>query len=129
MNSHSLLMVVVGACIGGVITLFLTSTSPVVTTEPSESPTTQVSHRVSQQLALDDMLVGLENKTGDEFDRAFIREMILHHQGAVLMANVAMEEATREEIKKLAAEIVSSQTAEIELMNQWQKTWFPKDIP
>jgi uncharacterized protein (DUF305 family) len=47
-------------------------------------------------------------------DRAFIDAMVPHHQGAVEMAEVALENADHEEIRSLAEDIVSAQEAEIE---------------
>src|SRR3989344_597447 len=58
----------------------------------------------------------LEEKTGDEFDRAFMSEMIIHHQGAVDMASLAKQNAKRDEIKKMAEDIIFSQTKEIKQM-------------
>lgn len=70
------------------------------------------------------MMQGLENKTGDEFDKAFISEMTLHHQGAIDMANTALKNAKHQEIKDLANAIISAQTQEINQMKEWQKAWF-----
>jgi uncharacterized protein (DUF305 family) len=46
-------------------------------------------------------------------DRAFVREMIPHHQMAVEMAKMAEEQGEHAEIKTLAASIVEDQNAEI----------------
>lgn len=70
------------------------------------------------------MMQGLENKTGDEFDKAFISEMILHHQGAIDMANAALKNAKHQEIKDLANAIISAQTKEINQMKEWQQAWY-----
>jgi len=74
--------------------------------------------------AMDDMMRGLEGKTGDDFDKAFLSEMIMHHQGAVEMANAALTNAKHEEIKTMANAIISAQTTEIQQMQDWQKTWY-----
>lgn len=66
----------------------------------------------------------LEGKTGDEFDMAFISEMILHHEGAVEMAELALTNAGHQEIKDLAQVIISAQNKEISDMKAWQTTWF-----
>ena len=70
------------------------------------------------------MMQGLENKTGDEFDKAFISEMVLHHQGAIDMANAALKNAKHQEIKDLANAIISAQTKEINQMKEWQQVWY-----
>jgi uncharacterized protein (DUF305 family) len=61
-----------------------------------------------------------------EFDLRFLNGMIPHHQGAVMMAKDALNKSKRPEIKKLAQAIISSQTAEIKQMQQWQQTWYKK---
>lgn len=70
------------------------------------------------------MMQGLNNKTGDEFDKAFISEMILHHHGAIDMANAALKNAKHQEIKDLANAIISAQTKEINQMKEWQQAWY-----
>ncbi len=74
--------------------------------------------------AMDDMMAGLEGKTGDEFDKAFLSEMIMHHEGAVQMAEAALQSAKHQEIKDMARAIISAQTAEINQMRMWGKNWY-----
>ena len=69
------------------------------------------------------MMVALEGKTGDDFDKAFIEQMIMHHQSAIDMAAPADTNASRQEVKTLASEIVAAQTLEIKQMKQWQSDW------
>lgn len=66
------------------------------------------------------MLEGLE---GDEFDEAFIRMMIPHHEGAIDMAEEALEASAHEEVKQLARDIISAQQREIDMMKGWQREW------
>ncbi|MCE9628778.1 MAG: DUF305 domain-containing protein [Candidatus Vogelbacteria bacterium] len=66
----------------------------------------------------------LNGKTGDEFDKAFISEMIMHHQGAVEMAQLALKNAKHAEIKTLANAIISAQNKEIADMKAWQEAWY-----
>jgi len=70
------------------------------------------------------MNVALEGKTGDDFDQAFLDEMIVHHQGAVQMAELASSSAKHQEIKDLAAAIVAAQNEEIGRMQSWQRSWY-----
>ena len=72
----------------------------------------------------DAMSKSLESKTGDDFDVAFIDTMIVHHEGAINMANIAKVNAKHEEIKKMADNIISAQTSEINMMNTWKKEWY-----
>jgi uncharacterized protein (DUF305 family) len=74
--------------------------------------------------AMAGMTSGLEGKTGDEFDRAFIEGMIVHHEGAVAMAEQALQTAKHPEIKHMAQEIIAAQTREIETMRGWLQAWF-----
>jgi uncharacterized protein (DUF305 family) len=71
----------------------------------------------------------LKDKSGDDFDRAFITQMITHHQGAINMAEDAKKSAKHEEIKKLADNIISAQTTEITQMKEWYKSWYNIDVP
>lgn len=59
------------------------------------------------------------------FDLLFIDSIIRHHQGAIEMAQQAQKEATKPEIKKLAGDIIATQTAEIQQMQAWRKAWYP----
>ena len=59
-----------------------------------------------------------------QFDLRFLNAMIPHHQGAVTMAQEALSKSKRPEIKKLAQDIIRSQTAEIAQMQQWKKAWY-----
>ena len=70
------------------------------------------------------MNTSLQGKRGSAFDKAFIDEMIVHHQGAIDMANLALENSKRKEIKDLASAIISAQTEEIRQMTQWKNIWF-----
>ena len=53
---------------------------------------------------------------GNPTDRAFIAAMVPHHESAVEMAAIAKTEATSSFVKRLAADITRSQTAEIAQM-------------
>ena len=62
--------------------------------------------------AMDSMMAGLSGKTGDAFDKAFIEEMIMHHEGAVAMAQAALKNAKHPEIK---------------IMKGWLKDWYGEE--
>jgi uncharacterized protein (DUF305 family) len=57
-------------------------------------------------------------------DEQFLAAMIEHHQGAIEMAQIALERTEREEVRRLAVEILSVQQAEIEQIRTWQQEWF-----
>lgn len=67
---------------------------------------------------------GLSGKIGDELDKAFIDEMIIHHEGAVEMAGTLIAGTKRSELLKLGNDIISAQTGEIEMMKRWRTEWF-----
>ena len=73
------------------------------------------------------MMAGLESKEGAEFERAFLDEMIVHHEGAVAMAQMVLQKSQRPELLKLANEIIAAQTAEIGMMRNWKAQWFGAD--
>lgn len=76
------------------------------------------------QGAMQGMMAGLDGKTGDDFDKAFLSEMIMHHQGAVDMAQLALTNAKHQEIKDLAKNIIDAQNKEIADMKKWQGSWY-----
>jgi len=59
----------------------------------------------------------------DEYDRAFLANMIAHHEGAVAMAELATESAEHQAIKDMAENIISAQNREITDMKSWQRQW------
>ncbi len=54
---------------------------------------------------------------GNGTDRAFVAEMVPHHESAVEMAKVARSRGQHPEVKKLADAIITAQNAEIKTMN------------
>lgn len=58
------------------------------------------------------------------FDLRFLDAMTPHHQGAVKMAQEALQKSKRPEIKKLAESIIADQDKEIAQMQQWRKAWY-----
>lgn len=65
----------------------------------------------------------LKGKTGDEFDKAFLEQMIVHHQGAINMAAPGATRAQHQEVKDLTKRIIDAQSKEIRQMKQWQSDW------
>lgn len=64
----------------------------------------------------------LENAT--DFDKAFIENMIPHHQLAIIMAQMLKSGTNRPEMLTLANNITESQSREIEQMQEWYKSWY-----
>jgi len=57
------------------------------------------------------------------FDEQFLRMMIEHHTQATSMAALLPSKTQRPELVKIGQDIIKSQSAEIEQMKGWQKTW------
>lgn len=70
------------------------------------------------------MMSGLEGKTGDDFDKAFLQEMIVHHEGAIDMAEALLKNTKRPELVKLGNDIIKAQTGEVSMMKGWLVAWF-----
>ncbi len=56
-------------------------------------------------------------------EKQFVEDMIVHHQAAVTMANQVLKLNPRAEVKKLANDIISAQTSEINMMKDWITNW------
>ena len=65
----------------------------------------------------EDDMSALTAATGNEFDALFLAGMIAHHEGAINMTNPVASSANME-VKKLAENIITSQTAEIAEMTK-----------
>lgn len=65
----------------------------------------------------EEQMTALGKAQGAEFDKLYLEGMIGHHQGALQMAKM-IEDSNNAEAKTLAANIVKSQSAEIEKMKQ-----------
>jgi uncharacterized protein (DUF305 family) len=63
-------------------------------------------------------------ENGKYSDERFIDAMVPHHQGAIAMAEVALQNAEHEEIKELSRNIVSTQRTEIEELKSIKKEEF-----
>ncbi len=122
--------VIIGLVVGaGGVVAFTNSTNKIAT----QSPTT-MQHAMPDgsmmngssdiQTSMESMTAGLQGKTGDAFDKEFLAEMIVHHQGAVAMAQLALQNASHTEIKQLASQIILAQDKEISEMQSWEKAWY-----
>lgn len=111
METKALLSGLIGFFMGGL----LVATAATVMNKPQADSDTEMS--------MSQMTDSLKNKTGDEYDKAFIENMISHHQSAVDMAKLSAANAKHDEIKKLSTDIISAQKKEINEMKLWQINW------
>jgi uncharacterized protein (DUF305 family) len=56
-------------------------------------------------------------------DLMFTQQMIVHHQGAIEMADLAPTRAASQQVKDLAVKIKAAQGPEIEQMTSWLQAW------
>ena len=59
-------------------------------------------------------------------DVDFVRGMIGHHQGAIDMAKIVLENGADPEVRQLAQNVIAAQSAEIDWMRKWLETNAPK---
>lgn len=71
--------------------------------------------------AMNQMTSSLSAKEGDAFDKEFLKQMIVHHEGAVMMAKEALAKSRNKDILTLSTQIIEAQQAEIAEMKLWQK--------
>lgn len=71
----------------------------------------------------------LRGLSGEAFDRAFIAQMVPHHQMAVMMAQMALPGAQHQELRALLQAIRANQNAEIARMQQWYQAWYGEPVP
>jgi uncharacterized protein (DUF305 family) len=71
------------------------------------------------------------NQVFNEADVKFAQNMIPHHQQAVEMAVIALDEArgASAELKRLAERIQGGQQPEIDLMSGWLAAWGQEEMP
>jgi len=82
---------------------------------PTDMGSMDHSSMMDGMLSLEDM-DSLGQLKGAEFDKAWAKGMIGHHEGAIKMANDVLAKGKNSEILALAQAVVSGQTAEIETL-------------
>jgi uncharacterized protein (DUF305 family) len=116
METKPLLYGLIGFFIGGLLVAVAVTTF--------DKPEQKVaSDMPMSSMSMDSMTEDLKGKTGNEYDKAFLANMIVHHGGAVEMAKLSAANAKHDEIKKLSEAILSAQKKEISEMKQWQTDW------
>jgi uncharacterized protein (DUF305 family) len=108
--------------ISGLIMLLFSACGGAAQTETSSSTAAPAAPTAADQTS------GMEHNMSEgagPYDALFIDSMMMHHQGAIDMANQALQEATKPEIKAMAENIIKAQKAEIAQMQEWRKAWYP----
>src|SRR5664279_3388899 len=96
-----------------------TSTAGSTTTASSSAPATAMAGSSGGTSAA----VSSTNLTHNNADVIFAQQMIVHHQGAIDMADLAATRAGSQQVKDLAVKIKAAQTPEIDQMTGWLQTW------
>ncbi|MDB5166004.1 MAG: uncharacterized protein JWM37_76 [Candidatus Saccharibacteria bacterium] len=110
MKKYPLLYGIIGFILGGLLVSVAATTFDKPPAEDTE-------------MSMSEMTESLSSKTGDDFDKAFVADMIEHHRAAIAMAQLADSRAKHQEIKDLSANIIEAQAKEVSQMSLWQTKW------
>ncbi len=64
------------------------------------------------------MMRDLANLSGQELDRAFLEDMVMHHMGAIMMAHSVQSYIQHDEVRTLTSAIIRTQSDEIGQMRR-----------
>lgn len=130
MRKESIMVGVIGLLVGVVISGFVAgqavnnnNTGIMRMMGIDTSHTAQQAATSHSTMSMADMTTQLSNKSGDDFDKAFVEMMISHHEGAVAMAELIPSRTKHDELKRLGEAVITAQTKEITDMKQWQMDW------
>jgi uncharacterized protein (DUF305 family) len=102
----------------------MSNTMPMTGTMPMSTEMCQMMGMMNQMMPM----MQMTDSPMQPFDLLFIDSMIMHHQGAIDMAKEAQQKAEHPELKKMADDIIASQTSEIKQMQGWRKAWYPNAL-
>ncbi|MHB1342023.1 MAG: DUF305 domain-containing protein [Coriobacteriia bacterium] len=63
-------------------------------------------------------------RDAEQFDQAFIEQMVPHHEMGIMMARMAGNATNRPEIEELTDSINASQSDEVARMRKWYQDWY-----
>lgn len=126
MKHGTIISIVLSLIVGGGIGYGI-SRSKVIETPVHAAPNPNpvaVSGTHTMDSSMANMLSALEAQGGDARDINFLEAMIVHHQGAIEMAQVISQSTKRPALEQMAQDIITAQTSEIATMQNWLKEWF-----
>ena len=118
------LVFTLAACGGTTTTAFSTTSTP-STTSAGAATGTMMSEPMmsgSGSAMMSTLSAGASNEH-NAADLTFAQMMIVHHQGAIEMADLATDRAVNSQVKDLAARIEAAQGPGIEQMQAWLTAW------
>ena len=129
METNTLLVVITSLLIGGGIGNPMNNNNAPTAEAPMMMDHSMMNHSMNMndmgmEAMMMDMTARMEGKSGDELDKIFLEDMIIHHQGAVDMAIIIKDKTERLELKEFAQEIIDVQDEEINMMDAWLTEWF-----
>lgn len=110
-----------------IIIILLALLFPLSTTFGANNDSLHSSHSSMSEQSMSNCMHMMANSLGPKdanYDKRFIDQMIEHHQGAIVMAKDALKNASHPELRKLAENIITAQTQEIDQMKMWRKEWY-----
>ncbi|HEX2863834.1 MAG TPA: DUF305 domain-containing protein [Deinococcales bacterium] len=69
-------------------------------------------------------MAALGKVTGQEFDAAWMSQMVGHHEVAILMSAVELAHGRVAKVRDAARKIIEAQTGEIVQMQNWLQAWY-----
>ncbi|GAA4288661.1 DUF305 domain-containing protein [Georgenia daeguensis] len=117
--------------LGGAVTLALTLAACGGGTEEAGDPVAETTTATAGTTATSSGAPadGEVDAAHNDADTMFAQMMIVHHEGAIEMADLAVEKAGSEEVRTLAEGISAAQGPEIEQMTSWLEAWGEDSAP
>ena len=70
----------------------------------------------------------LNQKSGAEFDTAYINSIVPHHQAAIAMAQMVQSDAPHQEVRDAATKMIQDQQKEINDLTTWMTSFYNQQV-
>lgn len=77
-----------------------------------------------EEMAAENRMMMDHMMAAEDPERAFLEMMIMHHDGAIDMAQLALTRSAQEELRELARDIIFEQAEEIFVFEGWLREWY-----
>jgi uncharacterized protein (DUF305 family) len=64
-----------------------------------------------------------------QVEQDFLMGMIPHHRGAITMSQMALEKATKPELREFAQKVIDAQSVEVQVMTNYLRDWYGMTPP